>query len=39
MSATDHTRLIELNGQLTVLSAERDQLEAAWLETSASLES
>jgi ATP-binding cassette subfamily F protein uup len=39
MSATDHARLIELNGQLTVLSAERDQLEAAWLETSASLES
>jgi len=37
-SATDHGRLVELNGTLASLLAERERLEAAWLETSASLE-
>jgi ATP-binding cassette subfamily F protein uup len=37
-SATDHGRLRELNGELAALTAEREQLEGAWLETSAALE-
>jgi hypothetical protein len=37
-SATDHAHLRELNEQLAALSAEREQLESDWLETSASLE-
>ena len=37
-SATDHGRLRELNEQLAALADEREQLETAWLETSASLE-
>jgi ATP-binding cassette subfamily F protein uup len=37
-SATDHARLRDLNEQLAALIAEREQLESAWLETSAALE-
>ena len=37
-SATDHTRLRELQAELTALLAERETLEAAWLETSEALE-
>jgi ATP-binding cassette subfamily F protein uup len=37
-AATDHTRLRELNASLTALVAQRDELETAWLETSALLE-
>jgi ATP-binding cassette subfamily F protein uup len=37
-SATDHVRLRELNAELTSLVAERERLEAAWLEHSALLE-
>jgi ATP-binding cassette subfamily F protein uup len=37
-SATDHTRLGELTAQLRALAAEREELEASWLETSESLE-
>ncbi|ADB52364.1 ABC-F family ATP-binding cassette domain-containing protein [Conexibacter woesei] len=37
-SATDHARLRELNEQLAALAGEREELETAWLETSASLE-
>ena len=37
-SATDHTRLRELEAQLGALTAERDGLESAWLETAESLE-
>jgi ATP-binding cassette subfamily F protein uup len=37
-NATDHGRLRELNAGLAALSTEREQLETAWLETSASLE-
>ncbi|HEV7752099.1 MAG TPA: ABC-F family ATP-binding cassette domain-containing protein, partial [Baekduia sp.] len=37
-SATDHTRLRELQAELTALLAEREALEAAWLETSEALE-
>jgi ATP-binding cassette subfamily F protein uup len=37
-SATDHTRLRELQSELAALSAEREQLESAWLETSEELE-
>jgi ATP-binding cassette subfamily F protein uup len=37
-SATDHTRLRELQSELTALVAERDEIESAWLETSESLE-
>ena len=37
-SATDHDRLRELNDELAALRAERDRLEAAWLETSEALE-
>jgi ATP-binding cassette subfamily F protein uup len=36
--ATDHVRLGELTAELTALGAERDELEAAWLETAAALE-
>jgi len=38
-SATDHARLSRLHAELQVSLAEREQLEAAWLETAASLES
>ena len=37
-SATDHARLAELQADLDALSAERDALEAAWLEASELLE-
>jgi ATP-binding cassette subfamily F protein uup len=37
-SASDHGRLAELQAELEVIAAEREQLEAAWLETSESLE-
>jgi ATP-binding cassette subfamily F protein uup len=37
-SATDHLRLNELDSELQALAAERDELEAAWLETSELLE-
>ncbi len=37
-SATDHARLRELQRQLTALAAEREALEAAWLEASEALE-
>ncbi|HEY4096838.1 MAG TPA: ABC-F family ATP-binding cassette domain-containing protein, partial [Baekduia sp.] len=37
-SATDHTRLRELQAELNALLAEREQLEATWLETSETLE-
>jgi len=37
-AATDHGRLRELNDQLAALAAEREELEAAWLEASAALE-
>ncbi len=37
-NATDHERLRELNAQLAAIATERDELEAAWLETSESLE-
>ena len=33
-AATDFTRLRELQGELTALGAEREDLEAAWLEAS-----
>jgi ABC transport system ATP-binding/permease protein len=36
--ATDHVRLGELNAELSALGAERDALEAAWLETAAALD-
>jgi ABC transport system ATP-binding/permease protein len=36
--ASDHTRLAELQSELDELIAEREQLEACWLETSESLE-
>ena len=38
-SATDHARLGELQADLDALAAERETLEADWLETSESLES
>jgi ATP-binding cassette subfamily F protein uup len=37
-SATDHARLRELNAELSALVVEREQVEAAWLETAAVLE-
>jgi ATP-binding cassette subfamily F protein uup len=37
-AATDHGRLRTLQGELTALAAERDDLEAAWLEASEALE-
>jgi ATP-binding cassette subfamily F protein uup len=37
-AATDHDRLRELDGELRALAAERDELEAAWLERSEALE-
>ncbi|CAA9506916.1 MAG: hypothetical protein AVDCRST_MAG30-2248, partial [uncultured Solirubrobacteraceae bacterium] len=37
-SATDHERLRSLDAELAALVAEREALESAWLETSASLE-
>jgi ATP-binding cassette subfamily F protein uup len=37
-SATDHARLGELQAELEASLAEREQLEAAWLEAAASLE-
>ena len=36
--ATDHVRLGELDTELSALATERDELEAAWLETAAVLE-
>ena len=36
--ATEHVRLGELNAELSALAGERDELEAAWLETAAVLE-
>ena len=36
--ATDHVRLGELDTELSALTTERDELEAAWLETAAVLE-
>jgi ATP-binding cassette subfamily F protein uup len=36
--ATDHERLAELHSQRSLLTIEREQLEAAWLETSEALE-
>ena len=38
MQATDHVRLGELTAELDALAAERDELEAAWLEAAAALE-
>ena len=37
-SATDHARLAELQSELVQAVAEREQLEASWLETSEALE-
>jgi ATP-binding cassette subfamily F protein uup len=37
-AATDHDRLRELDAELQTLAAERDELEAAWLEASEALE-
>jgi len=37
-SATDHERLRELDAQRTALAAEREELEAAWLEAAALVE-
>jgi ATP-binding cassette subfamily F protein uup len=37
-SSTDHARLSELTAELEALVAERERLEAAWLETAAALE-
>ncbi|MDP1849230.1 MAG: ABC-F family ATP-binding cassette domain-containing protein [Solirubrobacteraceae bacterium] len=37
-SATDHARLRELQGELAAQAAERERLEAAWLETAELLE-
>ncbi|MET0603221.1 MAG: ABC-F family ATP-binding cassette domain-containing protein [Baekduia sp.] len=37
-AATDHGRLRELDAELQTLAAERDELEAAWLEASEALE-
>ncbi|HEY4279903.1 MAG TPA: ABC-F family ATP-binding cassette domain-containing protein [Conexibacter sp.] len=37
-SATDHGRLRDLNEQLAALHAERERLETAWLDASATLE-
>jgi ATP-binding cassette subfamily F protein uup len=37
-SATDHGRLRELDAELSALAAERDALEASWLELSEALE-
>ncbi len=38
MSASDHARLRELQSELTAVLAERDDLEACWMEVSESLE-
>ncbi len=37
-AATDHARLRELNAQLSALAADRDELEAGWLEAGELLE-
>ena len=37
-SATDHARLRDLNADLAAIGAERERLEADWLETAAALE-
>ena len=37
-AATDHERLRELQAELAALAAERERLEASWLETSEALE-
>jgi hypothetical protein len=34
-AATDHVRLAELTAELRALAAERDDVEAAWLEAAA----
>ena len=36
--ATDHSRLAALQAELDVLTAERERLEAAWLQTAEALE-
>jgi ABC transport system ATP-binding/permease protein len=36
--ATDHVRLAELTAELGGLTAEREELETAWLEAAAALE-
>jgi ATP-binding cassette subfamily F protein uup len=36
--ASDHERLLELSARLTELAAERDDLEAEWLEAAEALE-
>jgi ATP-binding cassette subfamily F protein uup len=38
-SATDHSRLGELQAELDALLTEREQLEASWLDTAEALES
>ncbi len=38
LSSSDHARLNELHGQLDALRADREELETAWLEISATLE-
>ena len=38
-NATDHGRLAELQSELELLAAEREQIETSWLEASESLES
>jgi ATP-binding cassette subfamily F protein uup len=38
LSSSDHARLSELHGQLDALQADREKLETAWLEISATLE-
>jgi ATP-binding cassette subfamily F protein uup len=37
-SATDHVRLRELQDELAACAAEREQVEAAWLEIAETLE-
>jgi ATP-binding cassette subfamily F protein uup len=37
-AATDHERLRELQAELHALTAEREETEASWLETSEALE-
>ena len=37
-SATDHERLRELQAELDALAAEREELEAAWLEAAETAE-
>ena len=37
-AATDHVRLRELQAELAAVAAERESLEAAWLEAAETLE-